>query len=52
MLKEIRLQMLKDLTHAEDLHLASLAYGESVDFEDVYTEGITNITDVDFNIGK
>lgn len=28
--------------------LASLAYGKSVDFEDVYTEGITNITDIDF----
>lgn len=28
--------------------LASLAYGKSVDFEEVYTEGITNITDIDF----
>lgn len=28
--------------------LASLAYGKSVDYEDVYTEGITNISDVDF----
>lgn len=28
--------------------LASLAYGKSVDFEDVYTEGITKITDTDF----
>lgn len=32
--------------------LASLAYGESVDFEDVYTEGITNITDVDFKYAE
>lgn len=28
--------------------LASLAYGKNVDFEDIYTEGITKITDVDF----
>ncbi|MBE5959709.1 MAG: homoserine dehydrogenase [Lachnospiraceae bacterium] len=28
--------------------LASLANGKSVDFEDVYTEGITKITDIDF----
>ncbi|MEE3392408.1 MAG: homoserine dehydrogenase [Lachnospiraceae bacterium] len=27
--------------------LASLAYGRNVDFEDVYTEGITNISDTD-----
>lgn len=28
--------------------LASVVYGKNVDFEDVYTEGITKITDVDF----
>ncbi len=28
--------------------LSSLAYGKSVDFEDVYTEGITKISDIDF----
>ena len=28
--------------------LASLAYGENVDFEEIYTEGITKITDIDF----
>ncbi|MBR3645171.1 MAG: homoserine dehydrogenase, partial [Lachnospiraceae bacterium] len=28
--------------------LASLAYGKTVNYEDVYTEGITKITDVDF----
>lgn len=28
--------------------LASLAYGKNVDFEDIYTEGITKITDIDF----
>lgn len=28
--------------------LTSLAYGQHVDFEDIYTEGITKITDVDF----
>lgn len=28
--------------------LASLAYGEHVDYEDIYTEGITKITDTDF----
>lgn len=28
--------------------LSSLAYGEHVDFEDIHTEGITNITDADF----
>ncbi len=28
--------------------LSSLAYGEHVDFEDIYTEGITKITDADF----
>jgi len=32
--------------------LASLAYGKSVDFEDVYTEGITNISDVDFKYAE
>lgn len=28
--------------------LASLTYGKNVDFEEVYTEGITKITDIDF----
>lgn len=28
--------------------LTSLAYGQHVDYEDIYTEGITKITDVDF----
>ena len=28
--------------------LTSLAYGQRVDYEDIYTEGITAITDVDF----
>lgn len=28
--------------------LASLTYGKNVDFEQIYTEGITKITDVDF----
>lgn len=28
--------------------LSSLAYGQHVDFEDIYTEGITKITDADF----
>lgn len=28
--------------------LTSLAYGRHVDFEDIYTEGITKITDIDF----
>lgn len=28
--------------------LASITYGKNVDFEDIYTEGITNISDVDF----
>lgn len=28
--------------------LASITYGKNVDFEDIYTEGITKITDVDF----
>lgn len=28
--------------------LSSLAYGKQVDFEDVYTEGITKISDIDF----
>ena len=28
--------------------LTSLAYGQHVDYEDIYTEGITAITDVDF----
>ena len=32
--------------------LSSLAYGSQVDFEDVYTEGITKITDVDFNYAR
>lgn len=32
--------------------LASLAYGHQVDYEDVYTEGITKITDTDFLYAK
>ena len=32
--------------------LSSLAYGKNVDFEDIYTEGITKITDVDFKYAK
>lgn len=32
--------------------LSSLAYGMQVDFEDIYTEGITNITDVDIKYAK
>lgn len=32
--------------------LTSLAYGQQVDFEDIYTEGITKITDVDFKYAK
>jgi homoserine dehydrogenase len=32
--------------------LSSLAYGMQVDFEDIYTEGITNITDIDFKYAK
>lgn len=32
--------------------LSSLAYGRQVDFEDVYTEGITKITDVDFKYAQ
>lgn len=32
--------------------LSSLAYGCHVDFEDIYTEGITKITDVDFKYAK
>lgn len=32
--------------------LSSLAYGLHVDFEDIYTEGITKITDVDFKYAK
>lgn len=28
--------------------LTSLAYGQHVDYEDIYTEGITKITDIDF----
>lgn len=32
--------------------LTSLAYGHQVDFEDIYTEGITNITDRDINYAK
>lgn len=32
--------------------LASLAYGHQVDFEDIYTEGITKITDTDFEYAK
>lgn len=32
--------------------LASLAYGHQTDFEDIYTEGITKITDRDINYAK
>ena len=32
--------------------LASLVYGATVDFEDIYTEGITKITDRDINYAK
>ena len=32
--------------------LSSLAYGDHVDFEDIYTEGITKITDADFKYAK
>ena len=32
--------------------LSSLAYGCHVDFEDIYTEGITKITDIDFKYAK
>ncbi|HHT97974.1 MAG TPA: homoserine dehydrogenase [Clostridiales bacterium] len=32
--------------------LSSLAYGMQVDFEDIYTEGITKITDIDIKYAK
>lgn len=32
--------------------LTSLAYGMQVDYEDIYTEGITKITDIDFIYAK
>lgn len=32
--------------------LTSLAYGSQVDFEDIYTEGITSITDIDIKYAK
>ncbi|MDF2539007.1 MAG: hypothetical protein K0S76_2028 [Herbinix sp.] len=32
--------------------LSSLAFGMQVDFEDIYTEGITNITDMDIKYAK
>lgn len=32
--------------------LTSLAYGRQVDFEDIYTEGITSITDIDVAYAK
>lgn len=32
--------------------LTSLAYGMQVDYEDIYTEGITNITEIDFKYAK
>ena len=32
--------------------LSSLAYGMQVDFEDIYTEGITNISDKDISYAK
>ena len=33
-------------------YLSSLAYGMQVDFEDIYTEGITKITDIDIQYAK
>lgn len=32
--------------------LSSLAYGMQVDFEDIYTEGISNISDIDISYAK
>ena len=32
--------------------LTSLAFGKQVDYEDIYTEGITKITDIDFKYAK
>jgi homoserine dehydrogenase len=32
--------------------LTSLAYGMQVDYEDIYTEGITAVTDIDFKYAK
>lgn len=32
--------------------LSSLAYGKQVDYEDIYTEGITKLTDIDFKYAK
>ena len=32
--------------------LSSLAYGKNVNYEDIYTEGITKISDVDFKYAK
>lgn len=32
--------------------LSSLAYGMQVDFEDIYTEGIANVTDIDIKYAK
>ncbi len=32
--------------------MTSLAYGQQVDYEDIHTEGITNITAEDFKICK
>ncbi len=32
--------------------LSSLAYGMQVDYEDIYTEGITKVTDIDFRYAK
>ena len=32
--------------------LSSLAYGSQVDFEDIYTEGLTKITDTDFKYAR
>lgn len=32
--------------------LTSLAYGKQVDYEDIYTEGITKITDIDIKYAK
>jgi homoserine dehydrogenase len=32
--------------------LSSLAFGMQVDFEDIYTEGISKITDIDFKYAE
>ena len=49
----IRQQMWKVMMPCRKIAiLASLAYGHQVDFEDIYTEGITKITDTDFEYAK